>query len=386
MPFTTFFGTDDSAFESKNYYDKEKRQQFIRAISALIPKIETLEDHQVILELQKVLAGLGDLHSDIYLSVSYWYPIVLMPFYSEDMVEYYATALPSGFANTGALFAPLVAINGIPIETITDMLRLYISYENEYAAAEALSLYLTSNEHLHAAGIVDYKDQITFFTFLRADGTTVDLCMSAMDDDQLEEVDLVGASDAGFLYNKDDSRNYWWEYQADQQLLYVRFNHMVEASQPDYNTFIKEIASQMDTHPEIKKLVIDLRDNPGGYYVHTLAPKLVTLLNRMEHGKGYVLLNGRSYSCAIMVSSYLKQLAKNTLLVGSPGGQPANFFASSHSYTTPNREYSFSMSDRWWVNDAQDTDPALMPDVVIYQNLQDFINGVDTVMAYIYAQ
>lgn len=386
MPFTTFFGTDNSAFESISHYNEQMRQQFISDISALIPQIEMLQEHQVILQLQKAIARLGDLHSDIYLPVSYWYPLGFMPVYDGDTVQYYATVVPSAFANTGALCAPLVAVNGTPIETVTDLLRQYISYENEYAAAEALSYHLTCNEYLHAAGIADYKDQATTFTFLRADGTTVEVCMASVNAQQLNQTGLFGASDAGFLYHKDDSRNYWWEYQPEARLLYIRFNRMAEESQPDYNTFIKEIASQLDTHPEIKKLVIDLRDNPGGYYNAALYPKLASLLNRMDHGQGYVLLDSRSYSNAIVTASYLKQFAENTVLVGSPGGQPANFYASNHSYTTPNLEYSFSMSDRWWVNDAQDTGPALMPDVFIPQTLEDLIQGKDSVMAYIYAQ
>jgi hypothetical protein len=80
------------------------------------------------------------------------------------------------------------------------------------------------------------------------------------------------------------------------------------------------------------------------------------------------------------------QLTENVTFVGSPGGQPANFYAGVHDYTTPNLKISFRMSDTWWVNDRQDTDPALMPDVVVHQTLEDFKLGIDTVMEYIYEQ
>jgi hypothetical protein len=340
------------------------------------------------LELQKIVAELKDLHSNVDVTVNYFYPIFLTSFYEDDNVQYRATIMPKGSERIGALYAPLVAINNVPIEEILQKLSAYISYETNYAAAEHLSFLLTCSEYLHAIGITDHKEEPAFFTFLRTDGTTVDICLSAMTAQQVSESDLLGVweTENGFLYERNTDRNYWWEYLDDQKLLYIRFNQMVEDSELRYTDFISQLMAHLESHPETQKLVIDLRNNPGGYYNQPFAPKLTAVLNRLESGTGYVLINSQTYSCAIMIASYLDQYAKNTILVGAPGGQPANFFASNLNYTTPNLAYAFSMSDSWWVNDYEDHDPALMPDVIVYQSLKDLINDTDTVMEYICAQ
>ena len=72
--------------------------------------------------------------------------------------------------------------------------------------------------------------------------------------------------------------------------------------------------------------------------------------------------------------------------MGAPGGQPTNFYACSYTYNMPNSGHTFTMSDRWMLTDPEDNAPALMPDVVVYQTLEDMLNGRDTVWEYIKAQ
>ena len=73
------------------------------------------------------------------------------------------------------------------------------------------------------------------------------------------------------------------------------------------------------------------------------------------------------------------------MLVGAPAGEPANgMFFESVPFSTPNKNLkpyisSHALLNNWPGND----DPALMPDVTVYQTLEDYKNGVDTVLKYI---
>ncbi len=385
MEFLTFFPMDGQTPERISHYDPLQRQMFISRVSELIPQIGKMEDYQVLYQLQMAVAALGDLHSSVGLLQEHSYPLVITPLYKDGQLGYYATVIPSTYTYTGALFSKLVAINGYEVDQVVSRLKMGISYEAEAGAMRYIAAQLVSNEVLSCVAITEYKKD-AIFTFECADGKTVDLTLSALTDEQLKKTSFVGQSDNSFLYFVNHGPNYWWEYQDDKGVLYARYNRIEYMSDLTFTEFTKQITDFLKVHPEVQKLVVDLRNNPGGYFDSILAINLASVFNRLDGQKGYVLVNGGTYSAAISLSSNLMQLTENVTFVGSPGGQPVNFYASVHDYTTPNLQFSFRMSDTWWVNDRQDTDPALMPDVVIHQTLEDFCLGVDTVMAYIYGQ
>ena len=381
MEFQTMFSMDGMPVEYRSFYDEAMREDFLQAINDLIPQIPELEDYEILFYLQAQVAKLRDLHSSVgaFETLLTAFPLGLQPFYTEEGVEFRAVVLPG--RQKEALYSRLTAINGIPLEELTEALSAYVSYENQYALHQDLSWLLTYAESLDVIGVMALEDRQAEFEFLSDDGTIHTLMLKAVTG-TLDHFNLQGQT----LYSmnsplvRNESVPYWWEYEEKTRMLYVRFNTITEDYSRNYSAFLNELRKHIKNVPGTKTVVFDLRCNPGGQFHASLTHYISSFLNSLETQKSYVLFDGSSYSSAIWLPSNLMQMTENTLFVGSPGGQGANFFASVYDYQMPNLGYGFRMSDNLWVTNPEDEGDALMPDVVLHQTLEDWIAGKDTVL------
>lgn len=383
MEFQTMFSMDGMPVEYRSFYDDGLRTEFIQAINDLIPRIPEMEDYEIMFYLQKQVAKLGDLHSSVgaHALAETAFPLDLTVFYTDSGPEIRATVVPAQRQNV--LFSRLTAINGVPLEELIEKLSAYVSYENQYALLEDVCWLLTYAEPLDVIGVMDLADKEARFEFETDSGEQFSIVLDAVKAGSFARFNLTGQN----LYSMDsplvrrEDVDYWWEYDEDSRMLYVRFNSIHEDYYGlNYSAFINELRRHIKEVPKTKTVVIDLRHNPGGQFHASLSHYLSSFLNSLEKQKSYVLIDGNSYSSAIWVPSNLMQMTENTVFVGSPGGQGANFFASVYDYEMPNSGYGFRMSDNLWVTNPNDTADALMPDIVLHQTLEDWIAGCDTVL------
>lgn len=375
--FQTLFAMESSVVYYSLFYDEALRTQFLQDINDLIPRITELEDEQILLALQKAIAKLGDLNSYVHFPQERVYPIFFTAFFTDRGAEFRAVITPK--ESSQVLLGKLVAINDVTISEVTQKLMDYSSHENEYAATHSISQFLSQPAYLEAIGITDGESPVDF-RFLDQDGNKVTISPSPMKYADLKMDDLADHS-ALSIRDKDRSSNYWWEYLEEEQALYIRFNRIEEDSSLDYESFIEQLSQVSQT----KMVIVDLRGNSGGEFEANLSFGLGKLLSQLEGKKSYVLLDGSSNSAAILLSSCLRQQSPSTVLVGAPGGQPANIFASFGTYHMPNSHQEFSMSDFYWISDENDTSDALMPDIVLNQTVEDFREGNDTVLEAIFS-
>ena len=375
------FAMSSASMDYCPFYDEAARTQFLQDINDLIPCIAELKDEQILLALQKAIAKLGDLNSYVHFPMERVYPIFFTTFFSDKGTVYRAVMMPK--ESSQLLLGKLVAINGTPIGEVKQMLMDYSSYENEYAAAYSISQFLSQPAYLEAIGITD-GDAPVKFRFLDEEGEKIDLSLTPVNyadlkTDDLAENSLVSLRDA------DNSCNYWWDYLEEKQALYIRFNRIEEESSLVYSSFIEQLRQHLSQEPKTQMVIVDLRGTPGGTFDSSLSIDLGNLLDQLEGQKSYVLVDASSTGAAILLSSCLRQRSASTVLVGNPGGQPANFFDSFNSYDMPNSGHGFSMSDFYWIADENDTNEALMPDIVLYQTAEDYMEGKDTVLEAIFS-
>ena len=369
----TLFAMESSVVYYALFYDEAIRTQFIQDINDLIPLITELEDEQILLALQKAIAKLGDLNSYVHLPMEQAYPIFFTAFFTDRGTEFCPVITPK--ESSQVLLGKLVAINNMSITEVTQKLMDYSSHENEYAAAYFISQFLSQPAYLEAIGITDGESPVDFL-FLDENGTKVTLSLSPVKYADLKMDDLADQSSLP-IRDKDQSCNYWWEYLEEEQALYIRFNRIEEDRNLNYKTLTEQLRQHLSQVPKTKMVIVDLRGNSGVDFPTNLSIDLGELLGQL---KSYVLLDNSSNGAAILLSSCLRQRSANTVLVGTPGGQPANIFASFRAYNMPNSKQAFSMSDFFWFSDENDTNDALMPDIVLNQTIEDFMEGKDTVL------
>lgn len=367
------FAMRSASMDYRPFYDEALRTQFLQDINDLIPRITELEDEQILLALQKAIAKLGDLNSYVQSPAEQTYPISFAAFFSDRGASFRAVVMPKEYSHL--LLKKPVSINGTPIGEVTQKLLDYCSYENEYAANYAISQLLSQPAYLEAIGITDGDSPVNF-RFQDAEGNKVDVSLSPVKCADLNLDDLAGYSSVS-IRDKDNSCNYRWEYLEKEQALYIRFNLIDEDTSLVYSDFVQQLSEQVS---QAKTVIVDLRGTTGGIFHSGLSIDLGNLLNQLNGQKSYVLLDASSNGAAILLSSCLRQRSANTVLVGTPGGQPANFFTSYQSYSMPNSNHVFSMSDFFYYGDENDTGDALMPDIALYQTAEDFAEGIDTVL------
>ena len=134
----------------------------------------------------------------------------------------------------------------------------------------------------------------------------------------------------------------------------------------------------------VEKLILDFRNNGGGNNSSNV--DIVRSVNSLDAPGGkYVLIDGGSFSAAVLHPAFLRRFCEGVTLVGAPAGQPPNrVFCRGGYYSSPHKHIAFHEASRdCYYGWPENNDPALMPDVLVYQTLDDYKNGVDSVLKYV---
>ena len=247
---------------------------------------------------------------------------------------------------------------------------------------------LLGTDYLYRGGILEPGAEEAEFTFVSAAGEEFTRTLASLTQFQYSNLswDLYGMyqwENHPFTYKKQES-NYFFEYHEQTNTIFARVHRFQETQGYTLQQFGNEMLAVGRENGFIDAVVIDLRSNPGGY--RSLGfPELFTVLERMDIGTIYVLMDNCTFSNGVFTAGVMKQRLENVVLVGAPAGQPVIFYGSVEDITTPNEKITFRLPGAWWIIDPEDTDEALMPDIQVLQTLEDYQNGVDTVLQAVYA-
>ena len=372
----------------ESYYNAELRIRFTEQILDLIDNIPILSDTDILYEMQRIIAELSDAHSSLGIPVVESFAVTVEPFYTDAGVQLHAVRLPVEYSD--CLYAQLVSINGVSIDEVISSMSKYISTENEYRMMFLLTnlIYnglLYEKGSLQAIDVVGDQDDTAVFEFITGDGEHIFAELLAVTPEEYRQIDKVMGdwySSEQFSFSHFSSTYYWYDFEETNGTLYIRFNYEFEMTDYRYSAFIADFKNAVSGHAA-EKLIVDLRFNPGGNM--QVSQDFVDAFTDMDFEEIYILIDGGSCSNAVVLAAELRQKLPNALLVGVPAGQPANFFAAPKELTLPNSGYAFTVSDMWyeyWTGYPYD---ALMPDITIYQTLEDYTNGVDTVLEAVLA-
>ncbi len=379
---------------TENFYDAELKIRFIEKINELIVSIPDKTDIELSFAIQETVAMLHDTHSYVVWKTEELLPLTVAPVETEEGTIY---VIESGADVLGNIFGmQLVAINDVPLEEIAERTRPLLFYENEYAFRNLALERETfgSCELLRYIGVIG-EERTVHITVLDADGKEKKVSVvpwSANDSKRwgnnyfwyFSEDDHEWGDDGRYVKDSDNSTKIWAALLAEGEVLYFRINSCnVTTSFED--TFTDAFASAKYVG-KLKKVIIDFRGNTGGYpdLDGSFLP-LVTLLKEAG-AETYILIDGGSFSAAIGLPAVLRRRVENAKLVGTPGGQPVRFFVGN-TFTLPNSGITVACSAKYYdFWPGYEEGEALMPDVIVYQTLDDFLNGYDSVMKYILEQ
>ncbi len=374
-----------------NLYDPALRDEFIRHINALILRIPDSSDTELLFGCSEAAALLDDAHSGIRLSWDEVFPLGLVLLYAEDVPEAYIVAAPKGYEDL--LLCRLDVINDVSISEIITRAARVIPHENLYSVqndlfyskdSKASPCSMLSCDLLRYIGVLG-EENTAEFSITDESGSTRKIELSSCQKDLLPAfASYPSPSDTDpsislQLMDSDPEASGWYRIVDDGKALYIR----IRSCTSDTGTIVRKAVKAAAAEDALETLIVDFRGNRGGTSV--AYKTIVAAVNSLDVSGGkYVLIDGGVCSSTIIFSVYLKRYCRDVVLVGTPTGEPPNETFETRRFTSPNQKLIFNVSKlkQFYLWPGYD-EVALMPDILIGQSLEDYRNGVDSVLSCI---
>ncbi len=385
-------GYEDVAYAFDTLYDADQHEEFLRRINELLQSVGEKSDEELLLGCAEAVAILNDGHTYIQQYIfnenTRVFPLGLTPIYTDGVMHAYIDKAPVG--KEDLLLCRLDAINGVPLSEIMEAFGRIISHENmnwvEYYALYYSGIYMDS--HLLNCAFLRYygflgQEGSAVFSITDETGASRDVTLSSVsfkDYPSMVYYYPETEPDEEITLWKGATGDVWYETLDGGKAFYVCILKCSDASDEKVRAALEE-AKRSGT---VEKVILDFRGNGGGD-LDTKGEIAKAMESIEAPGGKYVLIDGGSYSAAVIIPICLRRFCTDVVLVGEPAGMPPNgAFGGGAKLYSPNQHiiWSCAVRERYYAWPGND-DPALMPDITVYQTLEDYKKGIDTVLNFV---
>ena len=360
----------------KNAFHTISKKEFERAVAELDAAIPTLQEHEILVRLRRIVAMIGDAHTALAPSKTFnRFPLTLYWFGNELRV------LRTTATYKRALGAHVVGIGGLSLADAIGRVNTLVPQENDqFLRASNVSL-INFAEVLHALKIVPDVKRAQWM-FEDAEGTSFSLELEAVAPDA--KIEWLSTLKEVPLYRERLNELMWFTLLSDSQTVYLNLKVY-----PDASTFkrVSEELFKIIDSSQSKRLIIDVRQSNGGDFIKFRSHLLKELKQRPAFRKqaSLFVITGRGTISAAMVNAIDLRNELNAILVGEPTGSKPNSYSENDGMRMPNSRLEVSYSTRLYKFQDIDT-PAVMPDKLIEPTWATYPQGRDPVMEWILAQ
>jgi len=382
----------------KNLFHSMRREQFDSALAALDRKLPTLARHQVIVELARIVARVGDGHTNVAPTrdpgIGFRaYPVKLY-FFKDGL--YIRSAAREQAELVGA---KVIRIGRMTATQAYEAVRELIGRDNEMNARYFAPFLLVMPEVLHAIGAIDDPGNAPLLLEQAGTRTVAVLRPSGAAAMMPSDTDVSWAAEAGWvdLRGADGARTPLWlrgnprdhlrfEYLPESRTAYVQFNRVGDEPDQSIAAFAARLRAFMDSGA-VDRLVLDLRLNRGGD--GTLNQPLILSLIRSPKlegpGRLFVLIGRATFSAAQFLVHDLEEYT-DAVFVGEPTAGRPNSYGDSRRITLPNSGITVRASIFYWQRTHPlDTRQWKGPDVAAELTSRDYRTNVDPAMREVLA-
>jgi hypothetical protein len=343
----------------KNLFHTMSREQFDVAVKRLYDRIPSLQRHQIIVELARIVAMVEDGHTNLRLAHDpevRFHTLPINLYFFKD--ELFVRAANGEYAEL--VGARIVRIGNAPVSEATARVRNLIGRDNEMDIKFFAPYLLVKPEILHALEITNSLENVQFTIEKEGKQRAVSVKpTSSTEVKELDDTDTSWLNDPGWadmrdkasaptpLWLKDINNKFWFEFLPDSKILYVQINEIGNKTDETLAAFSTRLFEYVEYNP-VEKIVLDLRLNRGGN--NTLITPLITDIIKSKinkRGKFFTIMGRSSWSAA---QNLLNELEKytNVLFVGEPSGSKGNTYGDSRRITLPNSKIIARVSVYYW--------------------------------------
>jgi hypothetical protein len=338
---------DELERKHKNLYANISRARFAAAVQALHARIPALARHEVIVELARLAALIGDGHTNLYLDANprvlgfHRYPLRLG---LRNDILFIRSTDP---ARQDLLGARVIGIGTVPAGEAVARVRDLIGAENEMRRLSWAPFFLTVPEILHAHGIITTCDAAAFEIEQAGRRRTVVLTPLAGGEASWVNVHEIGPAPCP-LYLQDPGNAFWFTYLAGSQTVYLQYNAVRDKAEETLAGFFGRVFAFVADHP-VERFVIDLRANGGGNNMLNwpLIYGLIRADSVNQPGKLFTIIGRGTFSAAMNCVTALERHT-HTLFVGEPTGASPNHYGDATPIVLPHSGLSVYASTLYW--------------------------------------
>jgi C-terminal processing protease CtpA/Prc len=371
----------------KSLYHTTSREQFTASVAALDERIPSLERHEVIVEMAKIVASVGDGHTNIYPTrdarIGFHSLPLALTFFGDEL---YIRATPQ--SRRSLLGARVRRIGDRTVAEAFAAVKQMIGRDNEQGARYWAQYLLAMPEVLHAFRITPTIDAVPL-TLSTSHGERVVTLrafepVEIMTGDKvtlfnrrpgwIDVRDLSGEPDPAWLRGATDA----FHFEHLGPLLYVQINTIADTPEETLAQFSSRLRDEIAaTKPG--KVAIDLRLNRGGNGMLNVAlvRALVQSVSVDRKGHLFAIIGPATFSAAQMLADALEKYT-NVTFVGEPSGSKGNAYGDSRKITLPNSGITVRASIYYWQDwHPQDTRDAITPRIPAPLTFEAYRDNVD---------
>jgi len=382
----------EMATRHKNLYHTVSRERFDSAVTALDRRIPSLARHQVVVEMARVVALVGDGHTNIAPTrdpkIGFRTLPVRLYFFKDGLFLRAARRAQADLAG-----ARVLQIGRASPEQAYARVRELVGRDNEMDARFFAPFLLAMPEVLHALGIIDDMERVPMVIERGGRRSRVTLSPSGPAPMMPPDTDLSWWPDSGWVDMRDSAPcptplwlrhdpavHFRVEYIPERRLAYVQYNKVGDMEGESIANFSRRLLALLDT-ADIDRLVLDLRLNRGGDGTLN-APLLLSLIKARKldgPGKLFAVIGRSTFSAAQFMVNDLERYT-NAVFVGEPSGGKLNSYGDSRKITLPHSGITVRVSIYWWQEEPWDTRQWKAPDVAAELTSADYRANLDPAM------
>lgn len=382
------FMAEEMPKDHKNLFHTVTRGQFESSVKKLDERIPSLARHQIIVEMARIVAMVGDGHTNIAPTrdpkIGFrTYPVKLYLF--KDGL--YVRAAASEYSDL--VGGRVVKIGKAPVAKAYDSVREIIGRDNEMDVKFLAPFLLAMPEVLHALGLIEDMESAPFLVESRGQQRVARLRPAGPAEMMAPDTDVSWLSKANWVdardgaprpvppWLKDPQNKFWFEYLSDARAVYVQFNQVGNKEDETVEVFAKRLFDFVEAKP-VERLVLDLRLNRGGNGGLS-RPLLLGIIKSQkvdQKDRLFTIVGRSTWSAAQMLVNELEKYT-NTVFVGEPTGGKVNAYGDSRRITLPNSGITVRVSTLWWQGDERDRRQWTAPHVAAELTFEDYRTNND---------
>ncbi|NRF37745.1 S41 family peptidase [Pedobacter foliorum] len=356
-----------------NLFAKIDRSQFENKVDQVSMRSNGFDRNRFIVELFKLTQSIGDEHTFIEVDFTKILPIQFELF-KEGL---FVVGVDS--ANASVLNSKLESINGHPLSEVLARFKEIIQHENPSYFDDRLLQHLNNPVLLNGLELID-NDSTATFALSNSSGQIQKITLRPVAGKDVTRLNL--ARSGGSLLSHKEKSNYWFDYNADEKILYFNYSECREHQQYPFAKFSEELFPIIDGQkPE--KIILDLRYNGGGSsaILNPFIEKISgSYLNKK--GKFFVLIGKKTFSSAVMNAVDLKKNS-NAIFIGQATSGNINHYGEVRGFSLPKSKIVVAYSTKYWERWKGKKGP-LKPDRDVKYSIKNYTAGKDEALMEVY--